>query len=201
MDKQIYKPKDVAKLMGVTVKSVQRWDSEGRLIAKRTPQNRRYYTQDQIDEFLGYKQQKTTLKNIIYARVSSRNQKDDLKNQIEFLRQFVNAQGVIIDEVIEDIGSGLNYKREKWNKLLDMVMEREIGKIYVTEKDRFIRFGFDWFLSFVHKFGTEIVVVKNESLSPQQEMVQDLISIIHVFSCRVYGLRKYKDKIEKDDGL
>ena len=201
MDKQIYKPKDVAKLMGVTVKSVQRWDNEGRLVAKRTPQNRRYYTQDQIDEFLGKEPTKSACKNIIYARVSSRSQRDDLKNQVDFLRQFTNSQGVIIDEVIEDIGSGLNYKREKWNKLLDMVMGREVGKIYVTEKDRFIRFGFDWFLSFVHKFGAEIVVVKNESLSPQQEMVQDLISIIHVFSCRVYGLRKYRDMIKKDDGL
>ncbi len=201
MDKQIYKPKDVAKLMGVTVKSVQRWDNEGRLVAKRTPQNRRYYTQDQIDDFLGKDLTQVKRKNIIYARVSNRSQKEDLTNQVDFLRQFVNARGVIIDEVVEDIGSGLNYKREKWNKLLDMVMGKEVDRIFVTEKDRFIRFGFDWFQAFIEKFGAEIVVVKNESLSPQEEMVQDLISIIHVFSCRIYGLRKYKNKIKEDEEI
>ncbi len=82
-----------------------------------------------------------------------------------------------------------------------MVMNREVNKIYVAEKDRFIRFGFEWFLSFVRKFGSDIVVVKNEALSTQQEMIQDLISIIHVFSCRVYGLRKYKNRIEEDKEL
>ncbi len=197
----LYKPKDVAELFGVSVKTVQRWDVEGKLIAKRTPKGRRYYTQDQLDNFLGIESSTELKQNIIYARVSNKSQKDDLQNQVNFLKQFANARGYIVQETIEDIGSGLNYKRPKWNTLLDKVMERKVSKIFVSEKDRFIRFGFDWFSTFVKKFGAEIVVVNNEALSPQKEMVQDLISIIHVFSCRIYGLRKYKSKLKADEEL
>ena len=80
-------------------------------------------------------------------------------------------------------------------------MENKIDSIIVTHKDRFIRFGFDWFERFLGKFNTKIVVVNNELLSPQEELVQDIISILHVFSCRIYGLRKYKKKIEEDEEI
>ena len=103
---------------------------------------------------------------VIYARVSTRNQKDDLQNQVSFLRQFCNAKGIIVDQCIEDYGSGLNYNRKQWNHLLD-----------------------------------EVVVVNNEELSPQEELVQDIVSILHVFSCRLYGLRKYKKQIEGDEEI
>ena len=79
-------------------------------------------------------------KIVIYTRVSTSNQKDDLKNQVEFLRQYANAKGIIVNEVIEDYGSGLNYNRKQWNKLIDECMTNEIGTIIITHKDRFIRF-------------------------------------------------------------
>lgn len=75
--------------------------------------------------------------------MSTRNQKDDLLNQVAFLRQFCNAKGIIVDQCIEDYGSGLNYNRKKWNQLLDEVMEQKIRTIIVTHKDRFVRFGYD----------------------------------------------------------
>ena len=121
-----------------------------------------------------------------------------MKNQVEFLRQYANAKGMIVDEVIEDLGSGLNYNRKKWNKLIDSCMTNEVGTILITHKDRFIRFGYDWFERFLAKFNVKIIVVNNESLSPQEELVQDIVSILHVFSCRIYGLRKYKKKIMED---
>ena len=80
-------------------------------------------------------------------------------------------------------------------------MENKIQTIFVTHKDRFIRFGYSWFERFLSKFDTEIIVVNNESLSPQEELVQDIISILHVFSCRIYGMRKYKKKIRKDEEI
>ena len=135
-------------------------------------------------------------KVVIYTRVSTSNQKDDLKNQVEFLRQYAN--GIIVDTIIEDYGSGLNYNRKQWNKLIDECMTNEIGTIIITHKDRFIRFGFDWFERFLNKFGVKFIIVNNESLSTQEELVQDIISILHVFSCRIYGLRKYKKKIKED---
>lgn len=84
-------------------------------------------------------------KIIAYARVSSAGQKDDLKDQMDYLRQFINARGIIVDEYISDIGSGLNYKRPKWLKLIKEVDQNKVACIYVTYQDRFIRFGFDFF--------------------------------------------------------
>ena len=196
-----YKPKDFAELLGVSVKTLQRWDREDILKAKRTPTDRRYYTYDQYLEFKGINSANINKKTVIYTRVSTNGQKDDLKNQVEFLLNFTSSKGIIVDETIEDIGSGLNYNRKKWNKLIDECMENKIDSIIVTHKDRFVRFGYDWFERFLSKFNVKIIAVNNELLSPQEELVQDIISILHVFSCRIYGLRKYKKKIEKDEEI
>ena len=196
-----YKPKDFAALIGVSVATLQRWDRENILKAYRSPTNRRYYTYEQYLEFKGIKKTEDTRNIIIYARVSTRNQKDDLKNQITFLKQFCNSRGMIVDRCIEDYGSGLNYNRKEWNRLLDEVMENKVKTIVISNKDRFIRFGYDWFEKFCNKFNTEIIVVNNEELSPNEELVQDIVSILHVFSCRLYGLRKYKNKIQEDEDI
>ena len=172
--------------MGVSVKTLQRWDREGTLKANRTPTDRRYYTYNQYLQFKGINSENDNRQIVIYARVSTRNQKDDLQNQVTFLRQFCNAKGLIADQCIEDYGSGLNYNRKKWNELLDEV---------------FVRFGYDWFEKFCMKFNTTIVVVNNEALSPQEELVQDIVSILPVFSCRLYGLRKYKKQIKGDEEI
>uniref|UniRef100_UPI000AC46A32 IS607 family transposase n=1 Tax=Clostridium sp. ATCC 25772 TaxID=1676991 RepID=UPI000AC46A32 len=116
-------------------------------------------------------------------------------------KNFANVKGIIVDDVISDIGSGLNYNRKKWNKLLDECMENKIDSILITHKDRFIRFGYNWFERFLVKFDVKIIVVNNKSFSPQEESVQDKISILHVFSCRIYGLRKYKKKIKEDEEI
>jgi len=191
------KPNEMAKRLGMSVKTLQRWDLDGTLVAHRTPKNRRYYTEEQyLDYVKGDTEPKR--KHIAYARVSNVGQKDDLKDQEDFLRTYINAKGVIPDEFLTDIGSGLNYKRKKWNQLLDSVMQGEVDTIYITYKDRFVRFGYDWFEQFCSRFNTKIEVLNNPESSPQQELVEDLISIIQVFSCRISGLRKYKKKIEGD---
>ena len=192
-----YKPHEFADMVGVSVKTLQRWDNDGKLKAHRTPADRRYYTHKQYVDYVG-ENPAAKGKTIIYTRVSTSNQKDDLENQVGFLREYANAKGVIVDDVFEDIGSGLNYNRKKWNKLLEDCMLGEVKTIIVAHRDRFIRFGFDWFEKFLKTNGVEIIVVNNEKLSPQDELVNDLISIIHVFSSRIYGLRKYKKQIKED---
>lgn len=199
MNNSNYKPHEFAELLNISVKTLQRWDREGILNAFRTPTNRRYYTYEQYLEYKGIT--KNEKKVVIYTRVYTSNQKDDLKNQVEFLKQYANAKGIIVDEVIEDYGSGLNYNRKKWNKLLDECMLSEIGTIIIANKDRFIRFGYDWFERFLSKFNVKLIVVNNETLSPNEELVQDIISILHIFSCRIYGLRKYKRKIREDEDV
>lgn len=193
------KPSDMAARLGVTVRTLQEWDRKGKFIAHRSPTNRRYYTEDQYQDYINDKP--TAKKVVAYARVSTSGQKDDLKNQIEFIQTYANAKGIILDEVITDIGSGLNYNRKKWNKLLDEVLDNEVGTIFITYKDRFIRFGYDWFERLCSAHGAKIIVLNNKKTSPDQELVEDMISIIHVFSCRLYGLRKYKTKLKNDDDL
>lgn len=114
------------------------------------------------------------------------------------MKTWANAKGYIIDDIQTDIGSGLNYKRKNWNKIIYNVLSGNKTKVIVSHKDRFIRFGFDWFEELFVKYNSEIIVVKNEKLSPESELVDDIVSILHVFSCRLYGLRKYKKEIEKD---
>lgn len=194
------KPKEMAKRLGITVQTLQNWDNNGKLKAHRTPTNRRYYTEDQYQTYTGL-QNNTKRLNVLYARVSTYGQKDDLQNQLAFIRQYANAKGIIIDQEFTDIDSGLNYKRKKWNQLLNMVMQDKINQIFITYQDRFIRFGFDWFDNLCKQHGTKIIVINNPHTSPDQELVSDLISIIQVFSCRLYGLRKYKNKLKNDDSL
>lgn len=193
-----YKPKDFAELLGVSVKTLQRWDRDGVWKANRTPTDRRYYTYGQYLQFKGIQTENDIRDIVIYARVSTRNQKDDLKNQIVFLKQFCNSKGIIANQCMEDFGSGWNYNRKKWNKLLEEVMGNKIKTFIISSKDRIIRFGYDWFEKLCEKFNTQIIVVNNETLSPNEELVQDIISILHVFSCRLYGLRKYKNQIKGD---
>ena len=141
---------------------------------------------------------KDSRKTILYTRVLSSGQKDDLKNQVTFLKEYASVKGIIVDEIFEDIGSGLNYNRKKWDELLENCMLGLVKTVIVAHKDIFIRSSYEWFERFLKSNGVEIVVVNNEILSPQEEMVQELINIIDVFSCRIYGLRKYKKKIEAD---
>ena len=128
-----YKPKDFAKMLGVTVRTLQKWDVAGKLKAFRTPTNRRFYTQEQLDVYMGNSTRVQNQKKVIlYARVSTAKQRDDLKNQVSFLREFVNARGVIVDRVMTDIGSGLNLKRKNWNELIKMAEEGKVAEIYIA---------------------------------------------------------------------
>jgi predicted site-specific integrase-resolvase len=202
--KSTYRLNEFAKLINRSVKTLQKWDRLGKLKAHRTATNRRYYTHDQYLEYMGIVQKNALPKKIIvYSRVSSANQKDDMKSQRQALETFCAARGLAVDEWFQDIGSGLNYKRKNFTKLMNLVETGEISTLIIAHKDRLVRFGFEWFQYFCEKPGTQIVVMNQETLSPEPEMTQDLISIIHTFSCRLYGLRKYKKIIKQaaDDSI
>ena len=196
-----YKVGEFAKLLNVTVKTLQNWDKQGTLKAYRTPTNQRFYTEEQLNQILNLsnsnQMEKQGLK-IGYCRVSTHNQKNNLKNQEEYLRSYTNAKGVILDEVFTDIGSGINYNRKDFNKILELVEAGEVSEIYVTYKDRFVRFGFDWFNNFCEKHGTKIIILNQPSTSPEQELAEDLLNIVTVFSARSHDLRTYKKQLEQN---
>ena len=196
-----YKVGEFAKLLNVTVKTLQNWDKQGTLKAYRTPTNQRFYTEEQLNQVLNLSNNNQNKKQglkIGYCRVSTHNQKNSLENQEEYLRSYTNAKGVILDEVFTDIDSGINYSRKNFNKILEMVEAGEISEIYVTYKDRFVRFGFDWFNNFCEKHGAKIIILNQPSTSPEQELAEDLLNIVTVFSARNNDLATYKKQLEQN---
>jgi predicted site-specific integrase-resolvase len=195
-----YKIGEFAKELNLSVKTLQNWDKSGFLKAYRNPSNQRFYTEEQLISILKQPEEEKTNKKVIgYCRVSTSKQKESLDNQIQYLRDYTNAKGIILGEVYTDIGSGINYNRKNFNKILEEVENQEISQIYVTYKDRFVRFGFDWFNDFCKRHGAEIIVLNQPSTSPEQELAEDLLNIVTVFSARSHGLRTYKKQIE--DGI
>jgi len=193
----LYSPKLFGELIGRTTNTLQQWDRDGKLRAHRSPiSNRRYYTHDQYLKYMGKKARTQGLK-IGYARVSTRAQKPDLLNQIKALKQHSEDQTIEIDMWMEDIGSGLNYKRRYFNRLMELVERGKVALILIAHRDRLVRFGFEWFETFCERHGTKIVMLNNETLSPEREMVEDLMAITTVFSARFHGLRSYKKAIAK----
>ena len=190
-----YTAKDIAILFRKDIKTIQRWDREGMLVAKRTPSNRRFYTQKQIDEFLGYSEEKK--EKVAYVRVSSQSQKKDLKNQRGVIEEFCLVKGFSNVRYIEEIGGGLNFKRKKLTELMDLIAKKSISHVLIAHKDRLARFGYDWFEYFCNMNDCEIIILNIEKLSPEQEMVQDLMTIVHCFSSRLYGLRNYKKSLKE----
>ena len=195
----IYKVGEFSEKVGVSISTLQRWDRTNVLKSRRTPTNQRYYTDEDLNKVLNLdKETEYKRKNVGYCRVSTQGQKQNLENQKEFVSIYSLSHGVILDEIYTDIGSCLDYKRQNWNKLLKQVEANEIDKIYLTYKDRFVRFGFEWFEDFCASHGTEIIVLNQKQTSPEEELTEDLLSILNVFSERNNNFKKYKVEINKE---
>lgn len=137
-------------------------------------------------------------KNIIYSRVSTSSQKENLYRQTDRIKSFCSSKGIIVNETYEEIASALNYNRAFYKKLKEKVLNGEVDKIIIEYKDRLLRIGFEDFEDLCGKFNTEIIVLDDSydnNKSKQQEITEDLISIIHHFSMKIYSSRKRK-KIE-----
>lgn len=186
---------EFANRIGKTIQTLRNWDKKNILKPSHVTQGgTRYYSQEQLNHFLGLKSEKQINKKIIgYCRVSSHKQKDDLERQIENVKTYMYAKGYQF-EIITDIGSGINYNNKGLNQIIDMVTNSEVEKIVVLNKDRLIRFGYELIENLCHKFGTTIEIIDNTEKTEQQELVEDLVQIITVFSCRLQGKRANKAK-------
>jgi predicted site-specific integrase-resolvase len=193
----MYKVGEFSKLIKKSVKTLQRWDRENVFKPEiRTPTNRRLYSHKQYLDYFNFGDN-LKRRNVIYCRVSSSGQKSDLKTQKEFLNQFTFNNGLSVDDIYEDVGSGLNYRRKNFLRLTKEIIGGEINVIIIAHKDRLVRFGFEWFEWLCNEYNTKILIINDDKLSPEKEMCNDLMSIIHVFSSRLYGLRKYKKEINE----
>ncbi len=187
-----YTLKEASKILGVSIKTLQRWDKAGKIKCIRTLGGKRRIPESEIKRILGIKD-KEQRKIIGYARVSSNTQKDDLERQIQLIKSYAEENDWNI-QILKDIGSGLNEKRKNYKKLLKMVINREVEKVIITYPDRLTRFGFETLKEFFKSYGTEIIVINKKYRTPQEELVEDLITIISHFAGKLYGMCSHKYK-------
>ena len=179
--------KKAAKKLGIHPNTLRKWADAGKIKYFRTLAGQRRYD---IDGYLGIQRIAQT---ICYCRVSSHKQKDDLARQIAFMQnKFPDAK------IVKDIGSGINFKRKGLKTILDAAIDGDCIKVVVAHRDRLARFGIDLIRWIIERSGGELLVLNQINMSPEQELTQDLLTILHVFSCRMHGLRSYKNKIAKD---
>jgi predicted site-specific integrase-resolvase len=177
-------------ILGVHPNTLRAWADEGQIEYFRTAAGHRRY------DVASYLRKSQPRARLLYARVSSKKQKEDLQGQVrELTGRYPN------DEVIEDYGSGLNFKRKGFTSLLDRLLSGDVSEVVVAHRDRLCRFGFGMFEHIAAKHNGRIVVLNNTELSAQAELVEGILSIIHVFSSRLYGLRKYRNKIKEDSDI
>ena len=186
--------KQAANQLGVSVSTLRRWDETGVLVAQRTPKGHRRYDLSKINPNLTRNKVEQQRKTIAYARVSSHEQKPDLQRQIEMLELYCSAQGWSF-EVISDLGSGMNYHKKGLKRLLDDILDNKIDRLVLTHKDRLLRFGAELVFALCEARQVEVVIInQGENLSFEEELAQDVLEIITVFSARLYGSPSKKNK-------
>ena len=189
-----YSAKTVTQLLGVTAQTLRNWDKEGKLKPTYVKSNGyRYYSEDAI---LAYTQERKTKKNlnvIGYARVSNKKQSDDLERQVNNIKEYLTNNYETFD-IITDIGSGIDYNKPGLLKLIEKINKKEVDLIVVLYKDRLLRFGFELVKYFAELNNVKIEVLDKIDKNQDQELVEDLVQIITVFSCKIQGKRKSKTK-------
>jgi len=193
MDK-LYSISEFAKRVNVSPSTLRRWDVAGEFPAKKRSSGHRYYDESDVRKLLNLTPEEMR-KVIVYCRVSSHGQKDDLASQVAAMETYCLNSGIAVDEWIKEIGGGMSFKRKKFLALMDAIVDGEVKHLIVAHKDRLVRFGFDFINHLAQRHGCRIEVINQESLSPQEEMTEDLLAIVHTFSCRLYGMRKYKREV------
>lgn len=181
-----------AKKIGVNVATVRRMESSGELIPTHVSSGgTRYYSTEQLKQFTHTKEQgKLT---VGYCRVSTSSQKDDLKTQVNNVKSYMIAKGYQY-EVIEDIGSGINYKKKGLKQLIDKISNQEVERVVILYKDRLIRFGFELIEYLCEINNVELEIIDHSEKSKEEELTDDLIQIVTVFANRLYGQRSKKTK-------
>ena len=189
-----YSAKTVTQILGVTAQTLRNWDKEGKLKPSYVKSNGyRYYSEESI---LSYTQERKTKKNLNvvgYARVSSKKQTDDLEIQVNNLKEYLSNKYDNFD-IITDIGSGINYNKPGLLKLIEKINRKEVDLIVVLYKDRLLRFGFELVEHFANLNNVKIEVLDKLDKTQDEELVEDLVQIITVFSCKIQGKRKSKTK-------
>ena len=189
---------EASKICGMHPHTLRKYAHEGKIKCYKTPSGQSKFDKSYLVEmcssanFIEKIPQNEKI-DYIYCRVSSKKQLDDLERQIDFIRKYRPQYNTYT--IISDIASGINYKRKGIETILDSCVQGTIGEIVVAHRDRLCRFGFELIKLFVEKNGGKIIVLDDErNKSTEQELAEDLLSIVHIYSCRQMGKRSYKNK-------
>ena len=186
-----YSINEFSKILGVSAQTLRNWDANGKLHPHHTSTNGyRYYSHEQLNQVMNVKPNLNRI-TVGYCRVSSHKQKDDLERQIENVKTYLIAKGQPF-EIISDIGSGINYKKKGLKELMKLITQNKVEKVVVLYKDRLLRFGFELVEYIASLYNCEIEIMDNTEKTEQQELVEDLVQIITVFSCKLQGKRAGK---------
>ena len=197
--------KQACEILGVHMQTLYNWEKSGKIeIIRHSEKGKRFYN---VEKYLNENKQKTNndikkeeenidlvnddkKKNICYVRVSTVGQKDDLERQKEYMKKKYKKY-----EIIEDIGSGINFNRRGLRKIIDLSIEGKINKLVVAHKDRLTRFGFELIEDLIKKYSNGTIILDDEKESkkePKEELVEDVLQILNVYTAKMNGLRKYK---------
>ncbi|MHA6798714.1 IS607 family transposase [Bounagaea algeriensis] len=197
---KVYRIGEFAERIGRSASTVRRWEREGRITPKRTSTGQRYFDEIDVRAALNLPAQHADRSTVVYCRASSSGQRGELESQVTSMGQFCLARGVAVDEWIREIGGGMDLHRPKFLKLMDRIEDGQVEHVLVAHQDRLARFGFDYLDHVAQRNGCRITAANTESLSPQQELVDDLVTIVHGFAGRLDGLRRYEKQLKDEFG-
>jgi predicted site-specific integrase-resolvase len=191
-----YRINEFAKRIGCSVQTVRRWERQGKFNSKRLPSGQRYFDESDVRALMGGVPDKKENDSVLQGE--QYRAKDVLALQFAAMESYCLAGSIPVDAWIQEVGVRMNIKRKQFLSIVDQIQRGEVQKLIVAHTDRLMRFGFDLFHHIASENGCEIIVVNQDSLSPQQEMVEDLMEIVHTSSCRLHVMRKYKREIKDD---
>ena len=186
---------EACRRLGVHPNTLRKWDKQGKIRVVRTVGGRRRVPESEVERLVGFIKPDVSRKAVIYARVSSHDQKQkgDLERQKQSLLDYAKSRGYEVAAVLEDVASGLDERRKSLSKLFDLVENRRIGVAVVAFKDRLTRFGFSYLERYFSSHGVRIEVVNGEEPEDAyQELVEDLTALASSFAGKLYGLRSHK---------
>lgn len=184
------KGKKVLKLLQITRPTLCSYIKKGIIKAEKMPNGFYEYDEESVYELLGVDKRDV----VVYGRVSTSNQKHNLENQINSAVEFANSNGYSVSKIYKDIASGLDFDRKEFKSLLKQVLDHKIEAIIITHKDRLTRLSFDMWRELFNEFGCKVIVI-NEEEDDDKGIFEDIISILHCFSMRMYSKRR-KKKLE-----
>jgi len=195
MSERLLSPREACRRLGIHYVTLKRWIYSGKIRAVRTPTGRWMIPESEVERIIGGKEEVKEVRAVIYARVSSSDQKSDLERQIQYLTQYCSAKGYKVIDILSDIASGLKTNRRGLQKLFNYVVNKQVDVVVITYKDRLTRFGFEYLEYFFRQYGVKIEVVYGEEpKDAYQELVEDLLAIVTSFAGKLYGMRSHKKR-------